>query len=213
METSQNIIAEASYGSVKTWVAPLSLMALLLLTELLGGTGREWLRYDRSLIEAGQWWRLITGSFVHLGWWHLFLNEVGLAVLVLLCPQPLSFTVWARRLFLLSLGMSLGLYFFVPDLESYVGMSGVIHGLFLLGLVPQVLKKDLIALGCVLYLFGKLSWELYSGAPVSDEAALGGRVVLESHLFGTLAALAYGLIFSAYTRTEKFLLKQGTTTT
>lgn len=202
METSKNIIAEAPYGSVKTWIAPLTLMALLLLTELLGESGRYWLRYDRGLIEAGEWWRLITGSFVHLGWWHLFLNEMGLAVLVVLCPQPLSFAVWTRRLLILSLGMSLGLYVFVPELASYVGMSGVIHGLFVLGLVPQVLKKDLIAVGCLLYLLGKLGWELFSGAPVSDETALGGRVVLESHLFGTLTAFVYGLIFHVYTRTE-----------
>ena len=182
-------------------------MALLLLTELLGESGRHWLRYDRGLIDAGEWWRLITGSFVHLGWWHLFLNEMGLAVFVLLCPQPLSLAVWTRRLLVLSLGMSLGLYFFVPRLVSYVGMSGVIHGLFVLGLVPQVLKKDLIALGCLLYLLGKLAWELFSGAPVSDETALGGSVVLESHLFGTLTAFAYGLVFQVYTRTEVISLK------
>ncbi len=211
METSQNIIAEAPNSPVKTWMAPLFLMALLLLTQLLGDSGREWFRYDRGLIAAGEWWRLLTGSFVHLGWWHLFLNEMGLAVLVLLCPQPLSLAVWARRLFLLSVCMSLGLYFFVPRLGFYVGMSGVIHGLFLLGLVPQVLKKDLIALGCLLYLFGKLAWEIYSGAPVSDETALGGNVVLESHLFGTLAALAYGLIFRVFTRAETFLQESGTT--
>ncbi|PTU31922.1 rhombosortase [Stenotrophobium rhamnosiphilum] len=182
-------------------------MALLFFTQLLGESGREWLSYDRGLIEAGQWWRLITGSFVHLGWWHLFLNEMGLAVLVLLCPQPLSFAVWIRRLLILSLGMSLGLYFFVPSLNSYVGMSGVIHGLFLLGLVPQILKKDLIALGCLLYLIGKLAWELFSGAPVSDESALGGHVVLESHLFGTLTAFAYGIMFRVYKRTEIISLK------
>ena len=198
---------------MKAWAAPLALMALLLLAQLLGDSGREWLRYDRSLIAAGQWWRLLTGSFVHLGWWHWFLNEMGLAVLVLLCPQPLSLAVWLRRLGFLSVGMSLGLYLWVPRLQSYVGMSGVIHGLFLMGLVPQVLKKAPIALGCLVYLFGKLAWEIYSGAPVSDEAALGGSVVLESHLFGTLAALAYGLIFRAFTRTETFGKESGITRT
>jgi len=211
VETSQNIIAEGSYSSVKTWAAPLALMALLLLIELFGDTGREYLRFDRALIESGQWWRLITGSFVHLGWWHLFLNEMGIGVLVLLCPQPLSYGVWLRRILLLSFVMSLGLYFLAPQLHDYVGMSGVIHGLFLLGLVPQVLKKDLNALGCLLYLFGKLGWELFGGVPVSDEVALGGRVVLESHLFGTLAALMYGLIFRAFTQVEQFSLRTGTT--
>jgi rhomboid family GlyGly-CTERM serine protease len=207
VESSQPIIADTPYGSVKVWAAPLALMSLLLLTELTGDWGREWLRYDRELISAGQWWRLLGGSFVHLGWWHLFLNEMGLAVMVLLCPQPLAPAVWLRRLLLLSLGMSLGLYFFVPRLATYVGMSGVIHGLFVLGLVPQVLKRDLIALGCLAYLLGKLGWELFAGAPVSDEQALGGSVVLESHLFGAISALAYGLAFRAFKRVETFSLK------
>ncbi|HWU69657.1 MAG TPA: rhombosortase [Stenotrophobium sp.] len=183
-------------------------MALLLLLQLLGDPGREWLQYDRVQIAGGQWWRLLTGNFVHLGWWHLFLNEMGLAVLVLLCPQPLSSAVWVRRLLLLPISLSLGLYFLVPRLSTYVGMSGVIHGLFVLGLVPQVLKKDLIALGCLLYLLGKLGWEIYSGTPVSDAREIGGAVILQAHLFGALAACIYGLIFGAFRHTEQFSLKR-----
>ncbi|MGH8506227.1 MAG: rhombosortase [Stenotrophobium sp.] len=202
------MIAEAPQTTLQVWATPLCLMALLLLLQLLGDTGREWLQYDRAQIVDGQWWRLLTGNFVHLGWWHLFLNEMGLAVLVLLCPQPLSPAVWVRRLLVLSIGLSLGLYFFVPRLGTYVGMSGVIHGLFVLGLVPQVLKKDLIALGCLFYLLGKLGWEIYSGTPVSDAREIGGAVVLQAHLFGALVACAYGLIFGAFRRTERFSLKR-----
>ena len=99
-------------------------------------------------------------------------------------------------------GMAACLYFFVPSLSNYVGLSGTIHGLFVLGLMPQVLKKDLIAAGCLLYLLGKVGYELWFGAPVSDEQAIGGSVVVHSHLFGSLCALAYGLVFRAFTRNE-----------
>lgn len=200
-------IAERLRGSLNVWAAPLCLMALLLVTELLGDWGRQHLRYDRGLIEAGQWWRLLTCNFVHLGWWHWFLNEMGLIVLVLLCPQPLPPLVWVRRLILLSLGMSAGLYFFVPQISSYVGMSGIIHGLFVLGLVPQVLKKDLISLCCLVYLLGKLGWELVTGAPLSDEQAIGGHVAIESHLFGAISAFLYALLFRSFTQIEIFSLK------
>jgi hypothetical protein len=84
-------------------------------------------------------------------------------------------------------------------------MSGVIHGLFLLGLVRQVVRdRDLIAAGCIAYLVGKIAWEMYSGVPVSDEQAIGGKVLVESHLYGTLSAVLYGLIFGAFTRAETF---------
>lgn len=200
-------IAERMRIPLNVWAMPLALMLLLLCTELLGDWGREQLRYDRGMIEAGQWWRLLSGHFVHLGWWHWFLNEMGLLVLVLLCPQPLSPAVWGRRLVLLSIGTSLGLYYFAPTLRFYVGLSGVIHGLFLLGLMPQVLKKDLISLCCLAYLLGKLGWELVSGAPVSDEQAIGGHVAVASHLFGALSAFFYGLVFRSYTHLETFSLK------
>ncbi len=173
-------------------------MTLLLVIELFGDSGRALLQYDREAILAGQWWRLLSGNFAHLGWYHLFLNQMGLLVLVLLCPEPMPAWVWLRRLVLLSLGMSTGLLLFVPGLSSYVGMSGVIHGLFVLGLMPQVLRRDLIALGCLLFLVGKIGWELYAGAPVSDEAAIGGHVVVESHLFGTLSAVLYGALFRSF---------------
>ena len=199
------MITNAEYRSAAVWLPPLALMALILLLGLGGEPVRAALRYDAGAIGAGEWWRLLTGNLVHLGWWHLALNEIGLLVLVLLCPEPLSWAVWARRLVLLGLGMSLGLYWFVPSTRWYVGMSGVIHGLFLLGLVRPVLKeRDLIAAGCIAYLVGKIAWELYSGVPVSDEQAIGGKVLVESHLYGTLSAVLYGLIFGAFTRVETF---------
>lgn len=201
------ITTNATYSSLRVWRAPLVVMLLIGLLALGGESVRDSLRWDRSAIEAGEWWRLWSGNFVHLGLWHAFLNALGVLVLVLLCPESLSWQVWARRILVLSFGMSLGLYFFVPGVTAYVGMSGVIHGLFVLGLMPQVLKKDLIALGCLLYLVGKIGWELYAGAPVSDEAALGGKVLVESHLYGTLSAFVYGFVFRSYTRLETFSLR------
>lgn len=170
----------------------------MLIAEFLGDWARTWLAFDRDAIAAGQWWRLLTGNFAHLGWYHWLLNALGVVVLVLLCPQPLPLWIWWRRVLLIGLGMSLSLWAFVPGLTHYVGMSGVIHGLFVLGLVPQVRRGDLIALGCLLYLLGKIGWELYAGAPVSDEAAIGGRVIVESHLYGTLSAVVYGAAFGSF---------------
>ena len=186
------------------WLPPLALIALVFLLGLGGDAARTLLRYDSVAIGAGQWWRLFSANFVHLGWWHLFLNELGLLVLVLLCPERLSWLVWMRRLLLLSVGMCTCLFFFVPDIRWYVVMSGVIHGLFVLGLGRQVMQKDLIAAGCLAYLIGKIAWEMVSGVPVSDEAAIGGTVLVESHLYGSLSALIYGLVFSAFTRIETF---------
>lgn len=198
------MITEAPKGAVGTWVAPLALMALLLLLELFGDAGRQLLRYDREAIAAGEWWRLLSGNFVHLGWYHWMLNEIGIVVLAMLCPEPLAPAVWLRRLVLIGVGMTACLFAFVPDMVWYVGLSGVMHGLFLLGLMRQSLQRDWIAVACLAYLFGKLAWEMAMGVPVSDEQAIGGKVALESHLYGAVAALVYGLVFRAFTQIEQW---------
>ena len=95
------------------------------------------------------------------------------------------------RVAFIGLLMSLCLYGFTPGLSRYVGMSGVIHGLFVLGLLPQVRQRDLVSMGCLAFLIGKLVFEQIAGAPLSDESAIGGHVVTESHLFGALAAALY----------------------
>lgn len=182
------MITKPSAATVTLWGPPLALLVLIGLLEALRPWVHSLLVYQRSLILDGEWWRLLSGNLVHLGVWHAFLNGLGVLVFVLLCPVRWGISGWLWRLAVLGLGMSLGLLLFLPDLDGYVGLSGVIHGLFLLGLWPQVRRGDLIASGCLLYLIGKLGWELYAGAPVSDEAAIGGRVIVESHLYGSLTA-------------------------
>jgi rhomboid family GlyGly-CTERM serine protease len=207
------MITNADYRSRAVWLPPLVVMIAVLLLGAGGEPVRDALRFHRDAIAAGELWRLLTCNWVHLGWWHLFLNEMGLLVLVLLCPEPLSGAVWARRYLLIGAGMSTCLYFLVPDAGWYVGMSGLIHGLFVLGLGRQIVAgRDLIAAGCLAFLVGKVFWELVVGAPVSDEEAIGGSVLVESHLYGSLSALIYGLIFGAFRRPETFRRSKEPTT-
>lgn len=181
---------------------PLLLACSILLLDRMDDVVRNALAFDRALMEAGQWWRLLSAHFVHLSFYHAALNLLGLLALLVLCPQPVATWEWARRLVLLSLGTSLALYVFVPELDRYVGFSGVLHGLFLLGLVPMARRRDAVAIVCLFYLVGKLAWEVILGASLSDEQAIGGRVVTQAHLFGTLAGLAYGAWFGTFRKGE-----------
>lgn len=176
------------------WAIPLAVAAFCGLLELAGDSGRAWLAYDRGAVAAGQLWRLLSASFVHLGWYHLVLNLVGLLIFVLLCRQRLPAWSWLLRFASLALAVTLGLFLFAPRWQGYVGLSGVLHGLFLLGLLPRVRAGHWGALLAMIYLFGKLAWEMRTGVAVSDEQAIGGRVVLEAHLFGTIGAILYLLV-------------------
>jgi len=173
------------------WGPPAALAALSTLLMLGGPHLSQILRYDRAAIAAGQWWRLFSGNLVHLGWWHLLFNVLSLVLLVLLCPERLSWGEWLRRIVVVGTGMSLCLYLLVPGLPTYVGLSGLVYGLFALGLGRQALRRDEIGIACLLFLAARIGWELVKGAPASETELLGGGVVAESHLYGVLCAVLY----------------------
>ncbi|MDB5986307.1 MAG: rrtA [Nevskia sp.] len=195
------IAAEPAPSSPAVW-APLAVLAVFSTALLLGGDGvQHVLRFDRAAIAQGEWWRMLSDNFVHLGGWHLFLNLLSLVLLVLLCPEVLSPLEWCRRVVVIGIGMSLGLYWFVPQLATYVGLSGLIYGLFALGLGRQALRRDKIALAACVFLAARIGWELIVGAPASEQRLVGGSIVGESHLYGVISALIYGavaLVFARY---------------
>ena len=174
-------------------------MALLILcTALLGDLGRECLRYDRAAIDAGHWWRLLTGNLVHVGWYHWLLNAIGLLILVLLCAERLALHWWGARLLWLSLCVGLGIHWFSPETTWYVGLSGAQHGLFVIGLWPLARRGELIPIGCLVYLVGKLLWEEFGGGVISDTTAIGAPVLTLSHFSGAVGGVLWLLLFSRF---------------
>ncbi len=72
------------------------LMILLALDAVLGlgDSVSQLLRYDRSAIAAGGWWRLLTAHIVHLDVHHLVLNELGLVLMWSLFAQDYDAVEW-----------------------------------------------------------------------------------------------------------------------
>lgn len=194
------MIPEASPRSAAIWLPPLLITLGAALLEAGGGGVTEALRYDRDAVVAGEWWRLVTANFVHLGWWHWFLNALSFGLLALLCPERLRPSEWLARVVVIGAGMSLGLHLMVPTLSFYVGLSGLVYGLFALGFGRQIVAGDRFAIACLAFLAARIVWELVIGAPASEERLIGGAVVAESHLYGVVAAALYGLASGAFRR-------------
>lgn len=183
--------------------APLALGVLIGLLAAGGAPIADALAYGREALAAGQWWRALSGHFVHLGPVHAALNLGGLFALLLLCPAPQRAGEWLRRIVILSLAISALLYAAAPAVDRYVGFSGVLHGLFLLGLVPMARAGDRIALVGLLLLACKLAFEQVAGPSAQEQRLIGGDVVTMAHLFGTLAAFVYGFAFGSFRRGDK----------
>lgn len=178
------------------WIAPVALSVVAVLFALGGDVGREWLRYEYDAIGAGELWRLLTGHLVHLGPSHLALNLAGLALILFLVRENLS-TGRFLALFLVSTaGIDAGFWLFGPQLEWYVGLSGVLHGLFAGGLVLGFRRRRIETLALLVILAAKLGWEQAVGPLPGSESTAGGPVITEAHLYGAIAGLVAGVFLA-----------------
>ncbi|WP_233267451.1 rhombosortase [Paraglaciecola sp. L3A3] len=152
---------------------------------LLEPSSREWFAYNRNLISDGQWWRLISGHFLHTNSNHLWLNLTGLVLLWALNGDYYNIrSVWT--LFILCIGTSIGLFFYSDDLIWYVGLSGVLHGLFIIGAWQDIIHK--IKSGWILF-FGvwlKVIYEQIAGANEEVATLINANVAIDAHLMGTI---------------------------
>lgn len=188
------MIPKSWWSSGDVWAGPIAIIVVSGALLLAGPSIARLLAFDRSAITSGQWWRLCTGNWVHLGFWHYFLNALSLLLWIGVCPQRLRPSNWLLRLLVIGTGLSLGLYFFDPELQDYVGLSGFIYGVFLLDLGNDTLRRrDRFAGLCLIFLVVRVGYETIEGAPAYELELIGGQVVAASHIWGMVAAVIYGL--------------------
>ncbi len=170
-------------------------LLLVVLLAVAGDGLREVLRYDRALIAAGQWWRLLSGNFVHLGFGHLLLDGTGLALLLLFFRDVFAPRDWVVAMTAGSIVVGFGLWFLNPEVRYYVGISGVLHTLLFAGLLLSFRHTPLIN-GIVFVAMAARIWaEQQPGYDINYmQAAIGGAVMVDAHLYGALAALPVTLL-------------------
>jgi rhomboid family GlyGly-CTERM serine protease len=169
------------------------LLGVTVLVLAVGGEPwREALRYERAALPLAQAWRWLTAHLVHLGPGHALLNVAGLALVVLLFGRPLSARAWAFVLLASAVAIDAGFWWLQPRLEWYVGLSGVLHGLFAAGALAEWRAGGEQAPWLLLALCAKLAFEQGVGPLPLTAASAGGPVVVAAHLYGALGgALAY----------------------
>jgi rhomboid family GlyGly-CTERM serine protease len=184
---------KAGFG---VWCSVIFVLVLAVLLGLSDDSGREVLRYDRAAIASGEVWRLLSGHFVHLGWSHLALNGVGLALIAYLVAACFGVYQWIGIMVVVITAIDLGFWFLEPQLSWYVGLSGLLHGLLAAGTIDGIRcrQREFWIIG--VFLVGKLSYELLVGPMPGSEASTGGNVVVAAHLYGAIGGALIGLWFS-----------------
>ena len=151
-------VAELRHGgsALLPWRSLLLAAAAVAAYLVYGAAPTEWV-FDRSAIGQGQWWRLITAHWVHGDLAHASWDIAALLLFGVVFEERLR---WRLPLVLLvaSLGVDAWLWWGLPALHYYCGLSGILNGLLALGLLglwrearhPLIL---LTALAAVLKIF------------------------------------------------------------
>ena len=146
-------------------------------------------RFNRDLVEQGHVWLLFSGHIVHLNWSHWALNMGGLAIVAFFFSSHASVRQWLAVLFVSACVINIGLWWWMPEIRSYVGLSGVLHGLFLYGALREIRFYPVSGYVLTVVLIGKLIWEALNGALPGSEEMTGGRVLTEAHLYGAIGGV------------------------
>lgn len=179
------------------WLVPLSIAALSAVAALGGSALRLQLRYDRAGIAEGEWWRVVTGHFAHLGIAHLALNLAGLGIVWLLVGSAYSLPGWVLIIASSLALIDLCFWFLDPELSWYVGLSGLLHAVLVAGIMSRfrIAKAESLALAAVLV--GKIAFEQFAGPLPGSELSAGGPVVVNAHLYGAIAGILAGGVVQA----------------
>ena len=150
-------------------------------------------RFNRKLVEQGDAWLLFSGHIVHLNWSHWLLNMAGLAIVAFFFSAHASIKQWLLVIVISASVISAGLWWWMIDIRSYVGFSGILHGLFLYGALREIRFYPVSGYVLVTVLLAKLSWEFFYGALPGSEEMAGGRVLTEAHLLGAIGGISVWL--------------------
>jgi len=170
-----------------------------LLVILLQLIGPEYLRFQSDWPQSGQAWRLLTGHWVHVGWEHLLLNTVGLGICVSLANPRWSVRRWLALSVGIGLGISILFTLLNPELQWYVGFSGVLFGLYFLAAQALYARDRLVAVLMGGAIVVKVLIEQFTSWDLDSSALIGAPVIVDAHLYGLVIAIAIALVWARYT--------------
>ena len=162
---------------------------------------RPHLLYSRTALAQGEFWRLIACHWVHLNADHLLWSALTFFVLGAFCE------VLDRSKFILAVGIAtilipMVIWFMMPQLEAYGGLSGLDCSLYSLWIVlliqrerPHLKWRWIIFYTIMLILLpAKIIYEMSSGLTVFVNNNHAGMVPVPlSHMVGGIVGFAIGI--------------------
>lgn len=156
------------------------------------------LRFDRELIQQGEYWRILSCNFIHTNWFHLLMNCIGFFVVSVIFKDYVK-PLWMHFFCLGALILNtLLLFFWSPELYYYVGFSGALHGILFALSIASIRKEPLLAYAILFSFSLKILLEQTNGAPDSISKLIEANVAIDAHLWGALSGVLLGMGYLLY---------------
>jgi rhomboid family GlyGly-CTERM serine protease len=167
-------------------------LSLLMLILTAANASFDALSLYPEKIHHGQYWRLLTANFVHFGWAHTLMNVAALLLCAYAFFNEVRPSQFLGLLLVTALAVGAGIYVFNPEYQPYAGLSGVIHGLIVAGLIRNRRYPLWIRIGGLLLVAAKLVQENSAGYEATDlQALIPAAVAVEAHVYGAIAGALF----------------------
>jgi rhomboid family GlyGly-CTERM serine protease len=191
--TLKNLPLNKQHSLLACAVAIISVIAYL-----FDNTLADFFVYHRQLISQGEFWRIFTGHFFHTNGYHLLLNIAALILLWALHGQFYTLKNYSFLFITSAVVCSAGLYFLSPDIRQYVGLSGVLHGVFVFGAMMDIRQQDKTGYLLFLGVWLKIAHEQFYGASKDVSTLIDASVAIDAHLWGAVGGLLFSAIYLFY---------------
>jgi len=179
-------------------LGPLIVLAFALIAFIFDAQISDLLIYDRNLIETGEYWRLISGHFLHSNGNHFMLNSAAVVLLWALHGQYYSHKNYLMIFMTSGIICGLGIHWFSLNIVLYVGLSGVLHGFFVWGALMDIKHKEKTGYLLLIGVVAKIVHEQIYGASADVELLIGATVATDAHLYGAVGGFIAFLLLYIY---------------
>jgi rhomboid family GlyGly-CTERM serine protease len=171
----------------------------------------RWLVFDRVAIVSGQWWRLMTGNWVHFSADHLLADSVAVGIAgALIERQEGMRSFWLYAVTAAVVGLAV--FFLAPEVAQYGGLSGVACGAFgylALNEIKRFRACRWLPILVLALLVAKVGWEYTTGRALFVGMHDGMRVLPLAHAAGLLSGAGYWVVLRVRGLADAALTERG----
>ena len=173
---------------------PLFISIICISVMFLPESYRQTLYLHLELAKHGEYWRFITGHFVHASWLHCISNIAGLFLLFSLFQPAKNKDNWLLATIMILAVVSLGLTFTSESLKWYIGFSGILTGLFAYICLRTFPDNAVLSASFLLIVTTYVTNQVvFNGELIQAKVFQDISTSSYAHLFGLVGGLAYGV--------------------